>query len=415
MSETIVFLCRHNANGFDLNQNVPDAFRERKVERQNETEHVIKWISSIPFALSANVHTGAMVAVYPYNSLTKGIKGRVIDTNGNPIKGASVYIKGRDNILPYNTTADGEYYQLLLTGRYTILQELCHFGNLHGGALVANYGYDNIPDEYHQYWHTYEDWYYGRLDPEEILEHNTPDHDVFLHISKVYSYTHANMWTGSPCPQEMNASFHFVDGIVNGAAWYPIVGSMQDYNYMWGQCLEVTLEVSCCKYPPVEELQHFWWDNRDALIQYLKQGHLGIKGQVFDEMNNTLSGARVQIDNRETPIPFNTSASGEYYRLLLSGTYKIKVLKEGYHQSTVTITLKDTSSYPYGATVLNFILKKADVSVKPNPTVTPSSNKYSFSSGELTGLCIGVAIGSIVCGILAFCLIKAHISTLTTW
>ncbi|XP_072325882.1 carboxypeptidase M-like [Scyliorhinus torazame] len=179
---------RHNANGFDLNQNVPDAFRERKVERQNETEHVIKWISSIPFALSANVHTGAMVAVYPYNSLTKemseeynsttasgepyrhltpdtdvfyhlasvyslnhpfmytgqseGIKGRVIDTNGNPIKGASVYIKGRDNILPYNTTADGEYYQLLLTGRYTILvvskELLVHLINY----LATMYGFD---------------------------------------------------------------------------------------------------------------------------------------------------------------------------------------------------------------------------------------------------------------------------------
>ncbi|XP_038670416.1 carboxypeptidase M-like [Scyliorhinus canicula] len=82
------------------------------------------------------------------------------------------------------------------------------------------------------------------------------------------------MCTGSPCLQEMNASFHFVDGIVNRAAWYPIAG---------------------------------------------------IKGQEFDEMNNTLSGAQVQIDNRETPIPFNTSASGEYYRLLLPATYKIKV------------------------------------------------------------------------------------------
>ncbi|XP_067866654.1 carboxypeptidase D-like [Heterodontus francisci] len=718
---------RYNANGFDLNRNFPEAFDERKVERQNETEHVIKWISSIPFVLSASMHGGAVVAVYPYDSLTEemteeynsttadgdpyhhltpdtdvfyqlalayslnhpfmytgrseceyfqdgivngvewypiygsmqdynyiwaqcmeitvelsccnyptinelqqhwidnrkplvqylmqvhiGIKGRVFDTNGNPIKGAAVHIKGRDNILPYNTTADGEYYRLLLTGRYTILvtadgylpaqrtisiisvprvpynatvvnfilqtnpcwpgftyhsydqlqsflfciqqhqpsitylhtigksiqgrdlwvmvitghnpkenhvgkpnvkyvgnmhgnevvgrellihlinyfttmydfdEDLTTFidntrihimptmnpdgaavsdptdcygttgrynarmvdlnrnfqnvfsehqskyeketllmmnwitsenfvisANLHGGALVVNYGYDNIPDEYHQYWHTYEDWYYGRLDPEEILEHHTPDRDTFLHISKVYSYSHANMWTGNPCPQEVNASFHFVDGIVNGAAWYPIAGSMQDYNYMWGQCLEVTLEVSCCKYPPADELQHFWWDNRDALIQYLKQGHLGIKGQVFDEMNNTLSGAQVQIDNRETPIPFNTSASGEYYKLLLPGTHTVKVVKEGYHQSTVTITLKDTSSYPYSAAVVNFILKKTDDTVIPNTTVTPSSNQYSFSSGELTGICIGAAIGGVLCGILAFYLMKSQIN-----
>ncbi|XP_072326236.1 carboxypeptidase M-like [Scyliorhinus torazame] len=355
---------RFNARQVDLNRNFQNVFSKQQPNYEKETLLMMNWITSKNFVISSMI-TEEMV------QMTKL-----------------------------------KYVSQLECGAVIVKLQF-----VHQQLIIDNIPYLSLPMlEYHQYWHTYEDWYYGRLDPEEILEHNTPDHDVFLHISKVYSYTHANMWTGSPCPQEMNASFHFVDGIVNGAAWYPIVGSMQDYNYMWGQCLEVTLEVSCCKYPPVEELQHFWWDNRDALIQYLKQGHLGIKGQVFDEMNNTLSGARVQIDNRETPIPFNTSASGEYYRLLLSGTYKIKVLKEGYHQSTVTITLKDTSSYPYGATVLNFILKKADVSVKPNPTVTPSSNKYSFSSGELTGLCIGVAIGSIVCGILAFCLIKAHIS-----
>lgn len=50
---------------------------------------------------------------------------------------------------------------------------------------------------------------------------------------------------------------------------------MQDFNYIWGQCFEITLELSCCKYPPQNELPSFWKDNQAALIEYMKQVHLG--------------------------------------------------------------------------------------------------------------------------------------------
>lgn len=37
---------------------------------------------------------------------------------------------------------------------------------------------------------------------------------------------------------------------------------MQDFNYVWYGCMEVTLELSCCKYPPASELPKFWEENR---------------------------------------------------------------------------------------------------------------------------------------------------------
>lgn len=58
----------------------------------------------------------------------------------------------------------------------------------------------------------------------------------------------------------------FENGITNGAAWYPLTGGMQDFQYVWYGCLEVTLEISCCKYPPAYELRKYWEDNQLVIL-----------------------------------------------------------------------------------------------------------------------------------------------------
>ena len=57
-------------------------------------------------------------------------------------------------------------------------------------------------------------------------------------------------------------------GTTNGAAWYPIYGSMQDWNYVAGDCFELTLELSPGKWPAEGGLAQLWEDNRDALLHF---------------------------------------------------------------------------------------------------------------------------------------------------
>ncbi|CAG0905891.1 unnamed protein product, partial [Darwinula stevensoni] len=59
---------RYNVQGFDLNRNFPDYFKENNVRPQPETEAVKDWISRIQFVLSANFHGGALVASYPFDN-----------------------------------------------------------------------------------------------------------------------------------------------------------------------------------------------------------------------------------------------------------------------------------------------------------------------------------------------------------
>merc|ERR1712020_136072 len=139
-------------------------------------------------------------------------------------------------------------------------------GNIHGGALVASYPFDNTPNSI----------FSSVLSTPSL----TPDDDVFKHLAQSYSLNHARMYLGEPC--KVGAP-QFRNGTTNGAAWYPLTGGMQDYNYIWHGRMEVTIELSCCKFPPASEMQQFWEDNRKSLLRFLGEAHRGVKGFVKDE------------------------------------------------------------------------------------------------------------------------------------
>ncbi|KAG8176985.1 hypothetical protein JTE90_005730, partial [Oedothorax gibbosus] len=125
--------------------------------------------------------------------------------------------------------------------------------NLHGGALVANYPYDEArkPGNLHDYT-------------------ASPDDDTFRHLARVYSGAHKTMAADKPisCGGD---DFTHQGGITNGAAWYSVAGGMQDFNYLSSNDFEITLELGCDKYPPADKLKEEWNNNKQALVDFIWQ------------------------------------------------------------------------------------------------------------------------------------------------
>ncbi|CAF0780087.1 unnamed protein product [Rotaria sordida] len=183
--------------------------------------------------------------------------------------------------------------------------------NLHGGSLVASYPYDETIH------HT--DRTYGQ----------SPDDSLFRYLARIYANKHLTMSKGEGCAAE------FSGGITNGAQWYDVPGGMQDFNYLNSNAFEITLELSCCKYPSATDgiLQKEWDNNKEALLSYMEMSHLGIKGFIRDAKTHTgISGALIQVEGVLHPV--RSVKYGAYWRLLLPGLHNITVTASGYLPQT---------------------------------------------------------------------------------
>ncbi|UXI14639.1 Mg2+ and Co2+ transporter [Sarcoptes scabiei] len=219
--------------------------------------------------------------------------------------------------------------------------------NLHGGALVANYPYDETSDG--------------------SLSSYTPSADdkVFRHLARVYATNHKTMGKGVKCDNG-DEDFGRQGGITNGAAWYSVAGGMQDFNYLASNTFEITLELGCNKYPPAERLEEEWENNRNALIEFIKQVHIGVKGLVLDIFGQPIENAIIRVDNITSGFDqmidhdIRTTSDGEYWRLLTPGFYRVMAAKVGYYPVIKTVFVKPDKTIKYQAKVVNFILKNSE-------------------------------------------------------
>uniref|UniRef100_A0A2K6ULW3 Carboxypeptidase D n=1 Tax=Saimiri boliviensis boliviensis TaxID=39432 RepID=A0A2K6ULW3_SAIBB len=191
-------------------------------------------------------------------------------------------------------------------------------GNLHGGSVVASYPFDDSPE------HKATGFY-----------SKTSDDEVFKYLAKAYASNHPVMKTGEPhCPGDEDESFK--DGITNGAHWYDVEGGMQDYNYVWANCFEITLELSCCKYPPASQLRQEWENNRESLITLIEKVHIGVKGFVKDSVTGSgLENATISVAGINHNI--TTGRFGDFHRLLIPGTYNLTVVLTGKKENVTNL------------------------------------------------------------------------------
>jgi len=104
----------------------------------------------------------------------------------------------------------------------------------------------------------------------------------------------------------------------------------------------MTMEISCCKYPLGNTLANYWDYNRDAMTELLLQPQRGVKGLVLNENQQPISWTQIMIDDRRPVVP--VTQQGEFWRVLLAGTYTLKVLYRGYEVHRQSITIQDAMS-----------------------------------------------------------------------
>uniref|UniRef100_A0A3Q1G7H1 Carboxypeptidase D, a n=1 Tax=Acanthochromis polyacanthus TaxID=80966 RepID=A0A3Q1G7H1_9TELE len=236
-------------------------------------------------------------------------------------------------------------------------------GNLHGGTVVASYPFDDSASHQRQ----------GHYSQSE-------DDSLFRYLALVYAQNHSVMKTGQPyCPDALSESF--VDGITNGAEWYDVPGGMQDYNYLYGNCLEITMELSCCKYPLATELHKEWDLNRESLIAYMEKVHMGVRGYVKEAVDGAaLSNVSIMVAGIKHNL--TTGKYGDYYRLLLPGTYNITAVAPGY----ASMTVNSVQVIEGKATELNFtlapVVSVAASSIPVNITSVLSTSHPNISTTD---------------------------------
>ncbi|XP_075426179.1 carboxypeptidase Z isoform X2 [Ascaphus truei] len=219
--------------------------------------------------------------------------------------------------------------------------------SLHGGDLVVSYPYD-----------------FSRHPLEEKMLSPTPDEKVFQLLAKTYAAAHPVMADKSA--NRCGGNFANKGSIINGAEWYSFSGGMTDFSYLHTNCFELTLELGCEKFPTEDELYSSWQDNKESLLSLMEMVHRGIKGVVKDEYGNPIKKARITVKGVRHDV--TTAEDGDFWRLLIPGTYIVSAEAFGFSKVTKKITLP---AKMVKAGQVNFALQRVDLKNRKFDQVNP--------------------------------------------
>ena len=245
--------------------------------------------------------------------------------------------------LPSNTTA-GREPETAVIMEWTWDHTFALCANLHGGATVVNYPYDNNESG-------------------SSVETPSPDDDLFIYISEEYSQYNLPMWN-SPT---------FYHGITNGAAWYAITGGLQDWGYRYEGINAVTIELDDDKEPPAYLLPDFWDDNRDSMLAYLQTSLIGVRGIMTHASTGLPLDGTVTVVGRDQDN-YTDPDVGDYHRMLLPGSYDLEFAADGYGSTTV-----------YGVVVEEGAATRLDIALpSPVPEISAPNGGETLTAGVAT-------------------------------
>lgn len=151
---------------------------------------------------------------------------------------------------------------------------------------------------------------------------------------------------------------------------------MQDWNYVYANCFEITLEISDIKNPPGYTLPSYWADNKKAILSYMQEVHRGVKGFVYSQITHLPLNATIQVQGINK-IMRTGSVHGDYFRLLVPGTYQITASSPGYVSQTQTVQVISNGN----AVQLDFYLESVQTS-----TGLITTNSFASSSTQSSNL-----------------------------
>ena len=190
--------------------------------------------------------------------------------------------------------------------------------NYHGGSELLNYCWDWVFQD-----HADMDWW------EYVCTE-------YVQLARQVSSSYMGGYS-------QNSSNYDYDGVTNGATWYSITGSRQDYMNGYGQCREVTVECSNTKTPSASQLPNFWNYNHNSLLAFMEQARNGVHGVVYDATTSqTIQGVSVSVMNHDISNSYVTTHEvGDFHRPIKGGTYTFIFDKSGYARKFVEVTVAD--------------------------------------------------------------------------
>ena len=71
---------------------------------------------------------------------------------------------------------------------------------------------------------------------------------------------------------------------------------MQDFNYLFSNCMEITAEILCGQRPAPRQIEEEWESNKESLLKFLEVSYSLVRGIVVDREGNPEASATVRVD-----------------------------------------------------------------------------------------------------------------------